>query len=31
MKLIFLGASGTGKGTQAEIIAAELKISTFAT
>ena len=31
MKLIFLGAPGAGKGTQAEIIAAELKIPTIST
>ena len=31
MKLIFLGAPGSGKGTQAEIIAAELKIPTIST
>ena len=31
MKLIFLGAPGAGKGTQAEIIAAELKIPTVST
>ena len=31
MKLIFIGAPGAGKGTQAEIIAAELKIPTIST
>ena len=31
MKLIFLGAPGAGKGTQAEIIASELKIPTIST
>ena len=31
MKLIFLGAPGAGKGTQAEIIAAEYKIPTIST
>ncbi len=31
MKLIFLGAPGAGKGTQAEIIAKELKIPTIST
>ena len=31
MKIIFLGAPGAGKGTQAEIIAAELKIPTIST
>ena len=31
MKLIFLGAPGAGKGTQAEIRAAELKIPTIST
>ncbi|MBO5065580.1 MAG: adenylate kinase [Clostridia bacterium] len=31
MKLIFLGAPGAGKGTQAEIIAAELNIPTIST
>ena len=31
MKLILLGAPGAGKGTQAEIIAAELKIPTIST
>ena len=31
MKLIFLGAPGAGKGTQAEIITAELKIPTIST
>ncbi len=31
MKLIFLGAPGAGKGTQAEVIAKELKIPTIST
>ena len=31
MKLIFLGAPGAGKGTQAEIISKELNIPTIST
>ena len=31
MKLIFLGAPGAGKGTQAEIIAGKLNIPTIST